>query len=128
MRKTAKFLLVLALLALMPLRAVAAVTIGYCAMAAHHEAVSAAAPQASEASSAHHGDGAGQDPGAQQSSEMPGSESFPSSTCPEHSSFGLFVGPAGSAPAEEFVEARISAAHRTLTAFVPVPLERPPLA
>lgn len=121
-------LAVLALLALMPLRTLAAVTIGYCAMAAHHDAVSAAAPQVSDASSSHHVDGAQQDAGAQYSGAAPDSESFPSSTCPEHSSVGLFVGPAGSAPAGGFVEARITADQRTLTVFVPVLLERPPLA
>lgn len=62
MRRTATFLVVLALLALVPLRALAAVTIGFCAVA---DTVAAAQAQADHDHGAHpHGEAPNPEPSA----------------------------------------------------------------
>ena len=113
-------LVVLLLAALLPLRALAAVTIGYCAaghqdmtVAAHGEHVQAAG------SHAHHG---GDDP--------PAKPATPScSICVEHCSNAAVAPSAAQAVASPAVaQDRIFFAERVAPAFIPDQLDRPPLA
>lgn len=124
MPRALKTLAVIVLIALIPLRAVASATIGYCAMAGHHEAVKAAAP-ASDSGPVQH---AGHEPASEHSGDTTGTEPSPSPTCPEHSAGGAFVASPDRVPAVAFAEARISVTHSAVPAFVPPLLERPPLA
>lgn len=125
MPRAVKTLAVIVLIALIPLRAVASATIGYCAMAGHHEAVKAAASSASDSGPVHH---AGHDPASEHSGDAPGAEPSSSPTCPEHSAGGAFVASPDRALAVAFAEARVSVTHSAVPAFVPPLLERPPLA
>lgn len=124
MLRALKTLAVIVLIALIPLRAVASATIGYCAMAGHHEAVKAAAA-ASDSGPVQH---AGHDPVSEHSGDAAGTAPSPSPTCPDHSAGGAFVASLDRVPAVAFAEAGVSATRSAVPAFVPPPLERPPLA
>jgi hypothetical protein len=105
-----KTLVVLVLLALLPLRAVAAVTIGLCAM-----------DQKQEVASAHHGCEEERPAQTQKSSSC--------SICVEHCSSAAFVLPAvQSVAGQAMSEAGVPLAERVAPAFFPEHLDRPPLA
>ena len=113
MSRTTKTLVVVLLLAIVPLRGLAAVTVGFCAMG-HHDS----APAAHD----HDGhDGHGQAP------EPVGGTDC--SICVEHCSSASFAVPA---PLETFVSVqrfgRIVLGERFAAGFVPDHLDPPPLA
>lgn len=118
MSKSLKFLLVLALLALLPLRAVAAVTIGFCAVADQDAAMQVEAGHAH--GSRHH-------QGPEPEAKTDGSAGC--NICAEHCTSGSFVVPVvltalpGSAGSEP-----IPHGERLAAGFVPEHLEPPPLA
>lgn len=113
MPRTGRLLVVLLLAALLPLRAVAAVTIGFCAAGHQDQAVQA------HAGHAHH-DG----------DEQPADSSKPScSNCAAHCSGAAFAPSAVAAvEAARITEIRISLAERVAPAFISDQLDRPPLA
>lgn len=107
-----KTLAVLLLAVLLPMRALAAVTIGYCA-AGHQEA-------AVEAHAGHHHGDHGQ----------PAKPATPTcGTCVEHCSNAAVAPSAAQAvAAPAVVQDRIFLAERVAPAFIPDQLDRPPLA
>jgi len=113
MRRTLKTLAILTLVALMPLRAVAAVTVGLCA-AGHDDPVAAAHGS--------HGHGAG--------AEQHGSDGASSCDyCVEHCSGAAFAPDAVRMLGAAAVgQARISFVARFAPALLTDPLDRPPLA
>lgn len=118
MSKGLKFLVVLALLALLPLRALAAVTIGFCAVGDQATAVPVQAGQAH--GSAHHHDGA---PEAQ-SDASPGCN-----ICAEHCTSASFVVPdALTALQVRTGSDRIPHGEHIAAGFIPEQLDPPPLA
>jgi len=119
MPRALRTLVVLILAFLLPLRAVAAVTIGYCA-AGHQDMVVAAHGD--------HGQGAGSH--AQHGDDQPAKPATPScSICVEHCSGAAFapsVSRAMHVPA--VTQDRVYLAARAAPAFFPEQLDRPPLA
>jgi hypothetical protein len=114
-------LVVLVLVALLPLRAVAAVASGFCAMGHQEQAGAGHAAHGHEPGArVHHGDG----------EDRPAKPAAPScSICVEHCSSAAFVpsfAPLFAAPAISQASA-VSAAHAA-PAFFPDHLDRPPLA
>jgi len=119
MLRALKLALVFVLLALMPLRAVAAVTIGFCA-AGHQEA-----GQAQDHHGQHGGEHSqhGDDPAPVQH----GSPNC--GICVEHCSSAAFAAPAGPAlDVAAAVQDRTAFSTRPAPAFIPDPQDRPPLA
>jgi hypothetical protein len=119
MPRALRTLVILLLAALLPLRAVAAVTIGYCA--AGHQDMAVAAH-------GDHGHGAGNH--AQHDEDQPAKPATPScSICVEHCSGAAFA-PSASRTADTpaVVQDCISLAERATPAFVPDQPDRPPLA
>ncbi|MGD9953939.1 MAG: hypothetical protein AB7S87_15290 [Burkholderiales bacterium] len=118
MPRALKFLAVLVLVAVLPLRAVASVTIGFCATGHHGEAAQAATPAHGAGGHAHHGD-------------APPAKPVESScnVCAEHCSSAAFA-----IPVVPVTEPRPTGADRTALAerlfplHVPTQLDRPPLA
>jgi hypothetical protein len=113
--RTLKLVAIALLLAVMPLRALAAVTIGFCAMGQHE----APAQVATEESHDHHGHGHAPEP-----------DSAPDcNACVEHCSSASFAVPA---PLETVVSVqrpgRIVLGERFAAGFVPDHLDPPPLA
>ena len=119
MRITLKTLVILLLAALMPLRAVAAVTIGLCA-AGHDETAIAAHADSGHGSGAHE----------HHSGDSPAKSATPScSACVEHCSGAAFAPSAEQAlSAPAVAQDRIQFAGRIAPAFRSDPLDRPPLA
>lgn len=113
-------LVVLFLAALLPLRAVAAVTIGYCAAGHQHMAVVAHGDHSLDAGSHARHDG----------DDQPAKPATPScSTCVEHCSNAAVAPSAAQAVASHAVaQDRIFLAARVTPAFIPDQLDRPPLA
>ena len=120
MRITLKTLVILLLAALMPLRAVAAVTIGLCAAAHDEPAIAAHADTG-------HGSGAQEH---HDSDDSPAKSTTPScSACVEHCSGAAFAPSAAQAlSAPAVAQDRIQFAGRVAPAFRSDPLDRPPLA
>lgn len=115
MQRTLKLFAVGVLVALMPLRAVAGLTIGFCASGHQDMAVSA---HASDGEHAQHEHGAPAKP-AESSCNI----------CAEHCSSAAFATPAE--PTADFplaVRDRTTFAERYAPAFFPDQLDRPPLA
>ena len=118
MPRALKFLAVLVLVAILPLRAVASVTIGFCASGHHGEAAHASAPAHGAEGHAHHGDAP---------PEKPVESSC--NVCAEHCSSAAFA-----VPVVPLTEAQPAGRDRTsLAAFasplhIPDQLDRPPLA
>jgi len=120
MPRTLKALVVLVLVVLMPLRAMAAVTVGLCA-AGHDESAAATHAESGHGTSVHAHHGSDNPP------DKPGAPSC--SACVEHCSGAAFAPSAAravSAPA--VVRDRILFAGRIAPAFSSDPLDRPPLA
>lgn len=115
-----KTLVVLLLAVLLPMRALAAVTIGYCAGGHQHMAVAA------------HG-GHGQDTESRADHDDDDQPAKPAttscSTCVEHCSNAAVAPPAAQAVATPAVaQDRTFLAERVAPAFIPDQLDRPPLA
>lgn len=118
MPRALKVLAVLVLVAVLPLRAVASVTIGFCATGHHGEAAHASAPAHGAEAHGHHGD-------------APPAKPVESSCniCAEHCSSATFA-----IPVVPVTEARPASTDRTALAehfsplHVPSQLDRPPLA
>ena len=113
-------LVVLFFAALLPLRAVAAVTIGYCA-AGHQDMTVAAHGEHGQAAGSHaHHDG----------DDQPAKPATPScSICVEHCSNAAVAPSAAQAVVSPAVaQDRIFLAERVAPAFIPDQLDRPPLA
>jgi hypothetical protein len=120
MPRTLKALVVLVLVVLMPLRAMAAVTVGLCATG-HDESAAATHAESGHGTSVHAHHGSDNPP------DKPGAPSC--SACVEHCSGAAFAPSAAravSAPA--VVRDRILFAGRIAPAFSSDPLDRPPLA
>lgn len=118
MSKRLKFLVVLALLAMLPLRALAAVTIGFCALGNEDAAVQVQAPHAH--GSSHH-NGAAPEP---QTDASPGCN-----VCAEHCTSASCVVPVAlTALPLSTGSDRIPHGERLATGFVPEHLDPPPLA
>lgn len=119
MPRTLRTLAVLLIAVLLPLRAVAAVTIGYCATGHQDKAVAAHGDHGQAAGAhAHHGD------------ERPAKPATPScSICVEHCSGAAFA-PSASRTVDTpaVVQDCISLAEHAVPAFVPDQPDRPPLA
>ena len=120
MPRALRTLVVLMLVALLPLRAVAGVTAGYCA-AGHQDMAGAAhgGPGQTAGSHAHNG-----------GDEQPVKPAAPScSICVEHCSSAAFAPSADQAVLDTAVaEGRIFLAERVAPAFISDQLDRPPLA
>jgi len=121
MPRTLRTLVILLLAALLPLRAVAAVTIGYCAAGHQDMALAAHGSHGQSAGShAHHG--------ADDQSAKPATPTC--SLCVDHCSSAAFApsaaGQAVDAPA--VAQDPIFLAERVAPAFFPDQLDRPPLA
>jgi len=115
-----KVLVVLVLVALMPLRALASVTIGFCANGHQEQPVAAHGAHGDHGGDAHHGD-----------EGQPAKPVTPTcNICVEHCSSAAFVpGAAAYAVAAPVVsEASTGIADRAVPAFFPDQLDRPPLA
>lgn len=113
-------LVVLILAALLPLRAVAAVTVGFCALGHTDQVVAVHGDHGhGEASHAHHG-----------SDDPPAKPATPScSSCVEHCSGAAFAPHAAQAVhAPAIAYDRIVLAERVAPAFITNQLDRPPLA
>lgn len=120
MPRRLKVLVVLALVALLPLRALASITIGFCA-SGHQEQ-----PAAAHGAHGDHGDHAHDGAGDQH-----GKPAAPTcNVCAEHCSNAAFApdGAARSVEASAVSEASTGVAPRAAPAFVPDQLDRPPLA
>jgi len=120
MRRALKTLAVVVLVTLMPLRAVAAVTAGFCVTGHDHAAIAAQADHDHGAlSHGHHG-----------GDESPAKSSAPScSSCVEHCSGAAFATSTDPAlGASAIAQDRISFAARIAPAFLTDQLDRPPLA
>lgn len=119
MPRALRTLLLLLLVALMPLRAMAAVTVGFCAMGHGDLNVATHGGQVHAGAHEHHG-----------GDESPAKSSAPScSSCVEHCSGAAFAPsaePALSAPA--IAQDRTAFAKRAAPAFFTDQLDRPPLA
>jgi hypothetical protein len=115
MPRALRILVVMLLAALLPLRAVAAVTTGFCG-AAHHDAATQA--------HAHHGHGAEHHHGHDSRPAKPACN-----MCVEHCSSAALA-PSGDRTALVTISpaARFLHAERVAPAFVPDQLDRPPLA
>lgn len=121
MPRTLRTLVILLLAALLPLRAVAAVTIGYCA--AGHKDIATAAHGNQGHSADSHARHAGGD--------QPAKPATPTcSICVEHCSSAAVAPPAASqsVDAPDVAQDRIFLAERVAPAFFPDQLDRPPLA
>lgn len=115
-----KTLIILLLVVLMPLRAMAAVTIGFCATGHDHSAVAAhGSDHHGAAGHEHHGN-----------DDTPAKTDAPScSSCVEHCSGAAFAPAADRAPGEPAVARdRTILAARAAPAFFSDQLDRPPLA
>jgi len=114
--RTIKTLAVLLLLAVLPLRGLAAVTVGFCAMGDH--------PAAAQAHAGH-----GQDAPHDHGSAPEPASTADCNTCVEHCSSATFAVPApiGAALAAEGA-ARIASGEPFAAGFVPDHLDPPPLA
>jgi hypothetical protein len=113
-------LVIVLLAALLPLRALAAVTTGYCAAGHQDMTVAAHGDHGQDAGShAHHG-----------GDDQPAKPATPScSSCVEHCSNAAVAPSAAQAVASPAVaQDRIFVAERVAPAFVPDQLDRPPLA
>jgi hypothetical protein len=118
-KRRLKFLVVLIVIALIPLRAVAAITVGLCAVANQDTAAQVQADHDHGASHHHHGQ-----------APEPRSDGKPDcSVCAEHCTSGSFVVPSASLslPAVAGPD-RVQVGHRLATGFVPEHLDPPPLA
>jgi hypothetical protein len=115
-----KIVLVLALVALLPLRALASVTIGFCA-SGHHEQ-----PVAAHGAHGDHGDHAHD--GAEDQHGKPAAPTC--NVCAEHCSNAAFApdGVARAVAASAVSEASTGVTPRAAPAFVPDQRDRPPLA
>jgi len=111
-----KTLVVVLLLGVMPLRALAAVTVGFCAMGDHPAAAQA---HAGHGQDTHHDHGSAREPAT----------TADCNTCVEHCSSASFAVPApiGAALASEGA-ARIASGEPFAAGFVPDHLDPPPLA
>lgn len=120
MSRTLRTVAVLVLVALMPLRAVAAVTIGFCAAGHQEAAVPSHAEHGHDAQMhAHHG-----------GDQPPAKPATPScSICVEHCSGAAFALSISQSVDECIVvQERVLLAERVAPAFILDPLDRPPLA
>jgi len=118
MPRALKLAVVLMLMALMPLRAVASVTIGFCATGHHGEAAHASAPAHGGEAHGHHGD-------------SPPAKPVESScnVCAEHCSSAAFAIPVVAVTEPQPTGADHTAlAERHFPLHVPSQLDRPPLA
>ena len=118
MRTPLKFLIVLALLALVPMRALAAVTIGFCAVGHQDAAVQVQADHGHDSS---HHNGAAPEP---QTGATPGCN-----VCAEHCTSAACVVPdALTALPVSISSDRIPHGERVAAGFIPEHLDPPPLA
>lgn len=119
MRRLLKTLALLLLVALIPMRAMAAVTIGFCPSGHQDMAISAPAAHGHDASEhAHHGDDS-----STQSAEST------CNVCAEHCSSAAFAPSVeGSIAARPIGQDRTHLAERNAAAVIPDQLDRPPLA
>ena len=108
MSRTLKTMVVLLMLAVLPVRALAAVTVGFCAM--HHHG----APTMSQHAAHEHG--------------VPQSDNQQCNACVEHCSNASVVAPSELSLAAAALAERITAAEPFAGDIVPDRLDRPPLA
>jgi len=120
MPRRLKILVVLALVALMPLRALSSVTIGFCASGHQEQPAAAHGAHGDHGSHAHHG-----------ADDQQGKPVAPTcNICAEHCSSAAFApdGAARAVVAPAVSEASTGIAARPAPAFVPDQVDRPPLA
>jgi hypothetical protein len=120
MPRALRTLVLLLLVAMLPLRAMAAVTIGFCAMGQEDSIVAAHGDHGQDAGSHAHHDG----------DDQPAKHATPScNICVEHCSNAAVAPSAAQAVASPAVaQDRIFLAERVAPAFIPDQLDRPPLA
>jgi hypothetical protein len=116
MSRRIQILIVLLLIALVPIRAIASVAIGFC-VAGHQSAAEHAHDGGDHGPAQHHGD------------EAPGDVNHSCSYCAAHCTGAVFVAPADAArfPVSA-TAAPIPFGERLASGFVPEHLDRPPLA
>jgi hypothetical protein len=116
-----KFLIVLTLIALLPLRALAAVTVGLCAIGHQDAAVQVVSDHAHAHDSSHHDNGAAPEP---QTGATPGCN-----VCAEHCTSAACVVPIEpTALPVSTGSDRIPHGERVAAGFIPEHLDPPPLA